>query len=631
MKKMAIITFLVLACIASISCVADDKITTPGNIDELKQSISELIERYDVPAIGIAMIDENGPVWIDALGKANLENNIDADGRTLFRIASTSKLFVALSVLKLVEEGKLTLQDKLTDLAPDIVFTNPWEKSHPIRLVHLLEHTTGWDEQHYPELAQNDPTPSTLKQDLEFHPHSRQSRWPPGTRFSYTNSGPAVAAYIVQQISGQRFEDYVQEHFFDPIGMTTASYFLSDEVKAKGVTLYASGNQPLDYWHLFMRPSGSINASAMDMAKLLRFFLGRGRVDGNRILSADSLKRMESVESTSAAREGQKAGYGLGNYSSFHKQWVYREHSGGFDGAMSEFAYLPEAKLGHAFMISSKNPLAFRKISELIRDYETRNLTAKVIEHGQTVTDEHRQIEGVYYPINPRMQKLAFLFHFLRVKTLRFEGNTLVQRGFLGGKGESYYPVSESLYRSKETGMTSLSRVVDPLAGEVVHSSSKNAGSGNNVVLKPINSWLGYSLLFISLSWPFVVVTSVGYFLIWFVRKLMGKIPAGATMRVRVWPLLASTSMILIVLLLMAASSDFYKYLSQPTSISIGIMLATASYAVLSLLAVFTVVKERNSEMNRANYWYCAFSSVIHLMMAVYLSNFGVIGIQFWT
>lgn len=89
MRKMTI-TFLVLACIASISCVADDKIATPGNIDELKQSISELIERYDVPAIGIAIIDENGPVWIDALGKASLENNIDADGGTLFRIASTS-------------------------------------------------------------------------------------------------------------------------------------------------------------------------------------------------------------------------------------------------------------------------------------------------------------------------------------------------------------------------------------------------------------------------------------------------------------------------------------------------------------------------------------------------------------
>lgn len=620
-----------LLCIVSAPCIADDKTPAPVNIDELKQSISELIERYDVPAISVAMIDESGPVWIGALGQANLENDIDADEKTLFRIASTSKMFVALSVLKLVEEGRLTLQDKLSDLAPDIAFTNPWEASHPIRLVHLLEHTTGWDEQHYPELANNDPTPSTLKQNLDFHPHSRHSRWPPGTRFSYTNSGPAVAAYVVQKISGQRFEDYVREHFFKPIGMTTASYFLPDEEKARGVTLYGKGNRPLDYRHLIMRPSGSINASALDMARFLRFFLGRGRVDDRRILSEHSLKRMETAESTGGAREGQQTGYGLNNYSSFHKQWVYREHNGGFDGAMSEFAYLPEANLGHAFMISSKNPLAFRKISELIRDYETGNLATGVIEHGQTVTDEHRKIEGLYYPINPRMQKLAFMFRLMRIKSFSFEGDTLVQRGWLGGKGRSFYPVSASLYKSKDNGMISLSRVEDPLVGEVIHYSSKNAGSGNNVVLRPVYNWIGYSQLFIELSWLFVVPSSIGYFLIWFVRRLMGKIPAGATIRVRLWPLLASTSMMLVVLLLMAASSDFYRYLGQPTCISVGIMLATGSFAILSLLSVFTVVKERNSEMNHANYWYCTFSSVIHLLMAVYMFSFGVIGIRFWT
>ena len=97
-------------------------------------------------------------------------------------IGSTSKIFVALAVLKLVEQGKLSLDDTLADLAPDVAFENPWEETHPIRVVHLLEHTTGWDDIHLPEYAHNQPDPVSLKEGLDFHPHSRISRWRPGSR-----------------------------------------------------------------------------------------------------------------------------------------------------------------------------------------------------------------------------------------------------------------------------------------------------------------------------------------------------------------------------------------------------------------------------------------------------------------
>ena len=627
-KNILIIVGFLLVTFTSGSTFSKENTPAPTNIEELKKSVAKLRDDYDVPAVGIAMIDQNGPVWIGSLGKANIEKNIEADENTLFRIASTSKMFVALSVLKLVEEGKLTLNAKLIDLAPEIAFRNRWEKTDPIRLVHLLEHTTGWDETHYPEFAHNEETPATLKQGLDFHPHSRQSRWQPGTRFSYTNSGPAVAAYIVEKVTGQRFEDYVQQNFFDPIGMTTATFLLSEAFKSRGATLYEQGAKPLDYAHLIMRPSGSMNASPHDMAKFVQFYLHRGMVNGNRVLSEESLARMERVESTSAAKAGQQTGYGLNNYTSFHKQWVYRGHNGGFDGALSEFAYLPEAQVGHAIMITSKNVPAFKKLVELVRDYETRHLPDKVIEPGQAVTDQHRKIAGLYYSIAPRLQKLAVLYQSLTVQRFWFEGDVLVQGGLLGGKPHYYYPVSTSLYKSKSTGLISLSIVVDPLAGEVIHSAVRK-GIGGNLVLKPVQSWIIYSLLVISILWGVVIVSPVAYFLVWSVRKLFGKIPAGAAIRVRLWPSLASMCIILTIILMRLASSDFYRYLGKPTSLSVGVMLTTIAFAVFSLLGVVTVFKE--PAMNRATYWYSACASVIHLVMTLYLLNFGVIGIMFWT
>ena len=92
-------TLLLLGCLVNTSSRADDNEVQPDSLEALKSAVATLIDRYDIPAIGIAMVDENGQVWVGALGKANLEQDIEADERSLFRIASTSKMFVGLSVL----------------------------------------------------------------------------------------------------------------------------------------------------------------------------------------------------------------------------------------------------------------------------------------------------------------------------------------------------------------------------------------------------------------------------------------------------------------------------------------------------------------------------------------------------
>jgi len=229
MPKLASVLFSACLLLAA-PVVAEEDEPKPATLEELQAAIAALVEENELPAVGIAMVNETGPVWVGAMGKANLEDDIDADADSMFRIGSTSKMFVALSVLKLVEEGRLSLDDKVADLAPDVEFENQWQDADPVRLVHLLEHTTGWDDIHLPEYAHNNPAPATLKQGLDFHPHSRTSRWKPGSRMSYCNAGPPVAAYIVEKITGQDFESYVQQNFFAPMGMDTMTYRLSTDV-----------------------------------------------------------------------------------------------------------------------------------------------------------------------------------------------------------------------------------------------------------------------------------------------------------------------------------------------------------------------------------------------------------------
>jgi len=600
----------------------DEETAVPTTIDELKAAIVEILEEREVPAIGITLVDGNGPLWIDAMGRSNLADDVDADTDSMFRIGSTSKMFVALSVLKLVEEGRLSLDDKVSDLAPEIEFENQWESTDPVRIVHLLEHTTGWDDIHLPEYGHNDPTPATLKEGLDFHPHSRASRWVPGSRYSYCNSGPPVAAYIVGKITGQDFEDYVQENFFAPMGMETMTYRLSADVEANGVTSYDNGNTPQPYWHISVRPSGSINASISDMLRMISFLVNRGVVDGEQLVSESSLERMERVESTPAAAAGQEIGYGLHNYSSVHESWVYRSHNGGVNGGLTELAYLPKYKLGYVFMINSGDGVAFGEISDLIRGYQTRDLQQPEIAKVGELTAEHRALAGLYYPVNSRQQASYFLDRVLGAQKIWFEDGKLMRKSLLDTDISAYIAVSPALYQSDETGLVSLTSVLDPLLGSVVHSGS--------TVLKPASAMAIYGQLGITALWGLSIALSILFVLVWGVRRLRGRISAGPAIRVRVWPLLAGLSILFFVWMFSLGMDDPFTILAAPTPVSVAIMLATIVFAVFAAAGVHAAISYRQADINRVAYWFSAVSSSLHLIVALYLLSFGIIGMMTW-
>ena len=444
----------------------------------------------------------------------------------------------------------------------------------------------------------------------------------PGSRSSYCNSGPPVAAYIVQKITGQDFEEYVRENFWEPMGMETMTYRLNDDFRSRGVTLYQD-RMPQEYWHILMRPSGSINASPVDMAKFASFFVNRGKVNGVQLVSEASLQRMERPATTPAAQAGQESGYALHNYSSRHKNWVYREHNGGVNGGLTEFSYLPEAKVAHAIMINSGAGAAYLEISDLLRDYETRNLIEPDAPVAGSVEAEHEAIAGLYFPINPRQEVARFIEQPLGVFKLWLEENELRIKPLLGGKSRSYIAASANLYRNKETGAIGVSRVEDPLEGPVVHMGS--------AVLKPVSALVAYGQLAVAALWGLSIAISIPYALVWGVRRLRGKIPSGPAIRIRVWPLLAGMSVIAFIALFTIGMGDPFSSLGKPTAISVGIMLLTIVFAMLAALGLFTAIRERGTEMNRVNYWFTTTSSLLHCIIVAYLAWFGIIGLATWT
>ena len=223
------IALLVLLLLSTALCFAQDvsNANEPQTLNELQESIQKILIETNTPGAGIALVSGDETILLRGFGKADIENDIDVNENTMFRLGSVSKLFVGLAILKLQEEGKLNLKDKVSDIIPDIEIINPWEDQYPIRIENLLEYNSGLSDWSMAELASNDPKPKTLKESLEYYPKGRVAKFAPGTRLQYSNLGVSIAAYIVETVSGMRYEDYIGKYFFKPMGMEDMTYFNS--------------------------------------------------------------------------------------------------------------------------------------------------------------------------------------------------------------------------------------------------------------------------------------------------------------------------------------------------------------------------------------------------------------------
>ena len=595
--------------------------TIPGNLAELEIAIQKVLDETNTPAVGLALVNRDSSVWITALGKANIEHDVEATENTMFRIGSTSKMFVALAILKLQEEGRISLSDKVMDLAPEIEYQNPWKETSPILVEHLLEHTTGWDDMHLAEYALNDPDIS-LKEGLDYHPDSRRSRWIPGTRMSYCNSGPPVAAYIVEKITGQSFEDYIQENFFKPMGMEHMTYFASDQYKLLGATLYKEG-EPQKYWNISVRPSGAINASPKDMLNMLQFFINRGKINDDQLISEFSLERMETPGSSTGAKAGLEYGYGLSNYSSPFNEFVYRSHNGGVNGGLTDFAYLPEHKLGYAVMINSGNGNALYRIVKLIREFQTKDIKKAELDLGKTELTEENSINGFYVSINPRIQLTYYFERILNIKHIWTQDDYIIIKGLFGGWPQKHIAQEDGHYLSAETGKISMVQVIDPLAGEVVHLGSQ--------VLKRVSPILVFGQPILALIWILGAITSLFIGLYWLIRYLKRKSTSGPLSSIPVWPFVTSFLLLMTLILQLMSFSNPIELLGTMNLLSVSIMLLGICFAVSSVWSVVNVIYKRKAKIDKFIYWHSFIVSGLHLMVTAYLLWHGAIGVQTWS
>ncbi len=301
------------------------------------KAIPDLMRKYAIPGGAVAVVRDGKLIYARGFGYADVENKTPVQPDALFRIASVSKPITAVAIMKLVEEGKLKLDDRV---APFIAHLTPaqgatvdprWEQ---ITIRHLLNHTGGWDRakpnggfdpMDRPAIAAaavNAPAPASAETIIRYM-KGMPLDFNPGEKYVYSNFGYAILGRVIERLSGMPYEEYVRARVLQPVGANRTQQgksrmrdSLADEVKyylpwepGLGMTLPrvpsvfpGEGTVPINYggFHLeAMDASGAWVSSTVD---LLRFLAGvDGRANRPDILSPGLVAEMTSTGPTVCA------------------------------------------------------------------------------------------------------------------------------------------------------------------------------------------------------------------------------------------------------------------------------------------------------------------------------------------
>jgi len=620
-----LILFLVFLPYCISLCFAQGVSTTnkPQTLGELQDSIQKILVETKTPGAAIVMVSGDEVVWLKGLGKADIENNLDVNEKTMFRLGSVSKLFVGLAILKLQEEGRLNLKDKVRDIIPELEIKNPWEAQYPIRIEHLLEHTSGLNDWSFAELASNDPKPKTLKESLEYYPKGREARFVPGTRKQYSNLAVSIAAYIVEKVSGVPYEEYIAINFFKPMGMGNMTFRNSDQYQKTGAKGYDDGNL-MPYLHVLYRPSAALTGPPEDLVNLLKFFINRGKINNNQLISDSSLQRMERMESFHIEHSEVFKG-GLTNYAVSYKNFVYRGHGGSVPGSHSDFRYLPEYNRGYAVMINGNNQDVRNLISDLIKEYQTKDLPQEVVAPKKTIHKSTQDLSGYYMAVNYKFDALKF---FLKIKSLQkiwHKDDTLYVKSVIGQSLLKLYPNGNKEFVSENAERIVIFQINDPIEGQVIYGSLD--------MLKKVTPIYAYTLLIIFWALFIVPVSVLIFALIGSLIYLFGRKKNKAALWICLWPFVTISSILAIVIVLaINIKTTLYGMLllgniSLP---SILIFTGTICFALASLWSVYYIFRNRHLKMSKILYYHSALAAIFNVIFTIYFISNGLIGLMTW-
>lgn len=311
-----------------------------------------------LPGLTAIVIEDQEVLWSGAVGLANVEKNIKAEASTLCSICSISKLFTSVAIMKLYDEGKLRLDDRVSDLLPAYKLEQKYPESGPITIRSLLTHSSGLPrEAGYPYWTGPDfPFPS--KEQIDSKLSEQETLYPASTYFQYSNLGLTLLGEIVEEISGVPYDEYVQQNILKPLGLSDTRTELPEQLYGNELAIGYSaiartGNR--EKVKLFqangITPAAGFSSNVQDLGKFASWQFRLRDSTITEILKPSTIKYMQNVHWTNP---DWKTTWGLGFVvikGSNGNTWV--GHGGNCPGYRSTLQMDLKSKRAYSVMINA--------------------------------------------------------------------------------------------------------------------------------------------------------------------------------------------------------------------------------------------------------------------------------------
>lgn len=388
-----------LAC-AQRSHAADTPPAKPYEeaVKQLDAFIQHEIEDKGLPALSIALVNDQTVVWARGYGMADSQAKTPATADTVYRVGSVSKLFTDLAVMQLVERGALNLDDPITRVLPDFKPINPFDKQ--ITLRQLMCHRAGLVREppvgHY-----FDPDEPSLARTVESLNRS-ELVYAPETRLKYSNAGIAVVGFALEQTQLQPYPRYVYRTVLDPLGMKHSSLEPDPAVTknlAKAMMWTYDGRDfPAPTFSLGENPAGGLYTSVNDLSHFISMLFAGGKGPGGVIVKPETLEQMWKPQ---FAKAGDERSFGLGFIVSQFEGRRRVGHGGAVYGFATQLDALPDDKLG-VVVVTSRD--CANAVTSHIADAALRQMLAvkqgkalpKIEETTPLKPDDARKLAGKY-------------------------------------------------------------------------------------------------------------------------------------------------------------------------------------------------------------------------------------------
>jgi serine beta-lactamase-like protein LACTB len=347
---------IVVATFAIGSSARGDDTVAPAKkyeaiVRALEPFIAHEVEDKKLPALSIALVDDQHIVWARGFGFADPKAKKPATVETVYRVGSVSKLFTDIAVMRLVEQGKLDIDAPVTKYVPDFKPENPFEK--PITLRQLMAHRSGLVRE--PPVGNYfDPTSPTLAKTVESL-NSTKLVYEPETKIKYSNAAISVVGYALERTQKEAFAKYLKRTLLEPLGMKKSGFeptpALTKDVAAATMWTYHGREFPAPTFELGTSPAGSMYSTVTDLGRFLSVLFAGGKGPSGQILKPATLEKMWTPQ---FAKPEDKDGFGIGFHITEFKGKRRIGHGGAIYGFATELAALPSEKLG-VVVISSKD------------------------------------------------------------------------------------------------------------------------------------------------------------------------------------------------------------------------------------------------------------------------------------